>query len=211
MRLRPDVHLARLGRDVVLLDAGLGEYLCLPDAAELFFQPATGPVEVLDDAVAREAAALGLAGAGRSVAAPLPPSPRADLIDHPASSIRGADWMAGAGAWTTMLVRYHGRSFGRLIAHAAQTRRHVEAPAPARLADEVAIFRHLLPWAPCQGVCLYRSFFLLTFLRRRGLDATWVFGVQTWPFEAHCWLQAGETVLDDRLDHVLPFTPILAV
>ena len=38
-----------------------------------------------------------------------------------------------------------------------------------------------------------------------------VFAVMTRPFAAHCWVQLDETVLNDRLDHVRKFTPILVV
>ena len=48
-------------------------------------------------------------------------------------------------------------------------------------------------------------------LRRHGHDARWVFGVRTWPFRAHCWLQRGEVVLDDDLETLVPLTPILVI
>ena len=69
----------------------------------------------------------------------------------------------------------------------------------------------LLPWLPFQGQCLHRAFMLRRLLARRGLSVHWVFGVRTWPFMAHCWLQAGDTLVADDLDRVLGFTPILVV
>ncbi|WP_312062938.1 lasso peptide biosynthesis B2 protein [Brevundimonas sp.] len=48
-------------------------------------------------------------------------------------------------------------------------------------------------------------------LASRGRGATWVFGVRTWPFSAHCWLQVGDVLLDDDLDRVALYTPIMAV
>jgi len=203
--------MARLEPDVVLLDTGQGEYLCLAQGAVAFAQPRVGPAFILDESLAEEAAALGLTGEGASLAVPLPPKPVADLVGHADKPLTRADRLAGLMAYLTVLGRYHGRPFPRLLAYAAKKRRWTPAPALAALADQVMAFRQILPWAPFQGVCLYRSFFLLAFLRRRGFDATWVFGVQTWPFEAHCWLQVGDIVLDDSLDHVRPFTPILAI
>ena len=41
--------------------------------------------------------------------------------------------------------------------------------------------------------------------------AVWVFGVRTWPFSAHCWLQIGDAVLDDDPERVGIYPPILAV
>jgi hypothetical protein len=36
-----------------------------------------------------------------------------------------------------------------------------------------------------------------------------VFGVRTWPFHAHCWLQCDDVVLDDQADRVAAYAPIL--
>jgi hypothetical protein len=77
-------------------------------------------------------------------------------------------------------------------------------PAPAAL-EVVARFRRWAPFAPVSGKCLLRSFMLLRLLRRRGFDAHWVFGVSTWPFTAHCWLQVGDIVLDDSHERLLPY------
>jgi hypothetical protein len=52
---------------------------------------------------------------------------------------------------------------------------------------------------------------LLEFLAARGLAADWVFGVRTWPFSAHCWVQAGGIVLNDTVERVAPYRQILRV
>jgi hypothetical protein len=104
------------------------------------------------------------------------------------------------------------RGFGQLIAVAREERRSGGEPrASAAMIEAVNAFQDALVWVPRPGECLFRSFTLLRHLRREGFDARWVFGVRTWPFHAHCWLQAGDTVLEDTLDRLLPFTPILAV
>ena len=63
---------------------------------------------------------------------------------------------------------------------------------------------------PFAGACLRQSFFGRSFLRARGFEAVWVVGVRTWPFEAHCWLQHGDVVLNDGAERVVAFTPIWA-
>jgi hypothetical protein len=75
----------------------------------------------------------------------------------------------------------------------------------------VAAFHRWACWTPAPAKCLIRSFMLLRLLRRHGFDARWVFAVRTWPFEAHCWLQAGPVVLDDAVERLTAYHPILAV
>ena len=59
--------------------------------------------------------------------------------------------------------------------------------------------------------CLYDSFALLEFLARYSIYADWVFGVQTRPFAAHCWVQQGDIVFNDTVEHVSGYTPIMVV
>jgi len=59
--------------------------------------------------------------------------------------------------------------------------------------------------------CLVRSLAFVWICLRRGFAPSLVFGVQASPFSAHCWVQQGETVLNDTVDNVRPFTPIMVV
>jgi Transglutaminase-like superfamily len=59
--------------------------------------------------------------------------------------------------------------------------------------------------------CLYDSLALLEFLARYGIYPDWVFGVQTRPFAAHCWVQHGDIVFNDTVEHVSGYTPIMVV
>jgi hypothetical protein len=80
-----------------------------------------------------------------------------------------------------------------------------------QLAGPAARFEEARRWAPVKPVCLLDSLALLAFLRQRGLYADLVFGVIRQPFAAHCWVQARGVVLNDRLDRVAEFTPILVI
>ncbi len=75
----------------------------------------------------------------------------------------------------------------------------------------VATFNHLRPFVPRKAVCLFDSLALLEFLARCGQFPNWVFGVQTGPFSAHCWVQAGHTVLNDSVEQVSTYTAIMVV
>jgi Transglutaminase-like superfamily len=59
--------------------------------------------------------------------------------------------------------------------------------------------------------CLFDSLVLSVFLTRRMVPCTLVIGVSTKPFVAHSWVQIGECVLNDTVEYVQSFTPILAV
>ena len=59
--------------------------------------------------------------------------------------------------------------------------------------------------------CLFQSLTLFHFLARRGWYPKLVIAVKMSPFGAHAWLQEGDIVLNDQLDQVLPFTPILVI
>jgi hypothetical protein len=63
-------------------------------------------------------------------------------------------------------------------------------------------------YVPMEPICLLDSLSLLRFLSRRGLSANIVFGVTSEPFTAHCWVQAGDIVLNETLSDANAHTPI---
>lgn len=77
--------------------------------------------------------------------------------------------------------------------------------------DLVSRFVRLRPWFPRPYLCLFDSLALIQFLARHDVYPTWVFGVRTKPFNAHCWVQLGDLLLNDSLERVRSFTPIMAI
>lgn len=59
--------------------------------------------------------------------------------------------------------------------------------------------------------CLVRSVAMASACRRLGISAQFVIGVRSEPFVAHCWVQRDDTVLNDTVEHVRTFTPILVL
>jgi len=57
--------------------------------------------------------------------------------------------------------------------------------------------------------CLYDCLVLHEFLSGFGSVPAFVLGVTTFPFKAHCWLQAGPEVLTDYWENTRRYTPIL--
>lgn len=60
-----------------------------------------------------------------------------------------------------------------------------------------------------EGSCLRNSLTLIEFLARYNLYPSWVFGVRLSPFAAHCWVQEEKTILNDTLENVSAFTPLM--
>lgn len=77
--------------------------------------------------------------------------------------------------------------------------------------DFIAIFHRLRPLYPRKYLCLYDCLALIEFLAHYRLFPQWVFGVKAEPFAAHCWLQEADLVLNDSVEFVRGFTPIMAV
>lgn len=57
--------------------------------------------------------------------------------------------------------------------------------------------------------CLMRSLAFARLCRSHGHRVHIVFGVRAAPFAAHCWVQRGDEVLNDRVEEIAPFTPIM--
>jgi hypothetical protein len=124
--------------------------------------------------------------------------------DQDAAHPRWRHWRA-MGRATLMAARGRRQPFGRLLPDWEGA-----APPPdAGLLADLAAFRRMAPWLPLDGLCLYRSHLLWSYLTALGHRANWMFGVRTWPFRAHCWLQAGDVALDDEAERVSAYHPIM--
>lgn len=76
----------------------------------------------------------------------------------------------------------------------------------------VYVFAYLRPLLfASPHACLLNALALLEFLAPHGWSPSWVWGVQTTPFSAHCWLQEGCVVVNDLPERVRAYTPILVV
>ncbi len=212
--LAHDVHVAKIDEDLVFLDVRADAYTCAPGAAAGWRSRPYG-LEIDDADLVEMLLEAGILTQAKPphVARPYPARPIADLMRGAPTTPTSADWWSLAAASLAMTTQFRGRPLGALVGRA----RRRGAPRDAALEPDDALlarsaaFARLLPWSPLQGACLFRAFMQLAFLGEQSREALWVFGVRTWPFEAHCWLQAGGVVLDDTVDNVTSYTPILAV
>lgn len=75
----------------------------------------------------------------------------------------------------------------------------------------VTIFLMLRPYYPRNYLCLYDSLALVKFLARYHFYPTWIYGVTTEPFKAHCWVQGGEQCFNEQIEVARIYQPIMAV
>jgi hypothetical protein len=212
--LRDGIHLAVVGDDLIALDTDADAYGCLPGlGAAIRRDLPDSRVEIADAAVAGQLIEAGLIGpVPQSTVTPaLPPIPTRSAWRTERVAIAPSDLGRMAKAYVRATPDLWRSSFRKLLFEVARERPREADTSPGTIQRDAQAFDQLMPFVPFQGECLFRSRLLLAFLRTEGRDATWVFGVRTYPFQAHCWLQAGDTVLDDAAERVCGYMPILAV
>lgn len=203
------VFLARVDDDVIVLNLAEDRYDGLLNAGDALRMDESGSLRIADADVVAELIAGGIATETPPLARnPLPVTPRRELQTDISASNRDV-WRAAIILFTATL-RFRGRSLLSLVTFRHRLR-DPEAISEARLGQLVGAARTARPWIPFEGECLQRSFVLRAHLAAQGVATDWVFGVATWPFAAHCWLQIGDLVVGDRLSRVSRFTPIMRV
>jgi len=205
------IHLAWCGPDVVVLDIEADEYALLIDAAGVVRPGETAGAIVVRSDLQGDLEALGLILTG--AAADDRPAPPARTGEIALTGVGRPDWGLAAAALNSIVssADFQGKSFAELVATARGRRQAGRGHDAGRAARATAAFQAVHPFIPFEGDCLQRAYRLHHHLRRTGISARWVFGVRTWPFLAHCWVQVGDRIVGDSLDRVAGFTPILAV
>lgn len=203
-----DVSMVRVFEDVVVLDLVADRYECLVDAAAGIDPRPDGRLEVYDAGLADALIAAGLASLSAPALRPVVPPPRREIRPDPVPGV-GAGLRAGL-VLTAATAAFHNHSLSSLAAPLAPTA-GAAAPDEARLSRLIGAARLVAPFIPFEGECLHRAYGLRRLLHHEGFAPVWVFGVRTWPFAAHCWIQIGDLVVGDVLDRVRGYTPIRCV
>lgn len=211
-RLPSHVHLAKVGEDLVFLDLRREAYLCVPNGLALRPSPDCGSLDPPTPEIAAELLAAELLVSASEAAVPAR-QPRAPLpakgLQLTRAPMTGRDTVRLLGALFDLATRYPGRDLAAVIAAAAPVQ-DSQPEDDAEVLRLASVFERVAIWLPIPSKCVIRSFLLLRFLQRSGRGATWVFGVRTWPFAAHCWLQLGDVALDDAPERLQTYEPILA-
>lgn len=94
---------------------------------------------------------------------------------------------------------------------AATTRDVAGAGADPRWKPLVAAFFASSPVRPRSDHCLTNSIAFMHVASSLGYKPRLVLGVCAAPFSAHCWVQAGNYVLNDRIENIRTFEPIFVL
>jgi hypothetical protein len=232
--LQQHVFLCRADRHWVVLDVARDKYLCV-DRHQF---ESLGPwlhgwertaehgvrhvPEAPDDAIAlaKELVAVDILSEradGAKDARPTSLMPPTDALDVEFSvPSRGSSWIHAFGFFLSSARasrQLRNQPFQSIISSVrARKHRNRRSGSPfdvERARSLIAAFDALRLFYPRPYLCLFDSLALVHFLARYGLFPEWVFGVTAEPFEAHCWVQEGSTALNDTLERVSAFTPIM--
>lgn len=208
LALADGVHAVRSSDGIVFLDIDRDAYFCVYDPRDATCHDG-GPIswEVIRSQLLEQGLAIdGRQHGFQASARPITPFWREAPVDHRSPGVRDIARFLHAlvcAAW-----RFRRSSFAQMIAQAQRGTAGIPQSSPA---VATACFERLCLWLPFHIQCLFRSFFLLHFLRRYGLRADWIFGVSLFPFHAHCWLADGDLLLGERIGKVEGFTTIFQI
>jgi hypothetical protein len=212
LRLRSGLSFGCVDGELVFLDLDQDRYFTLGGEAGALFRRLAGLAQPpADKAAFDRLLGLGLLEAAEVGRVPSPAPghiPRTSLLEE-ASRARPGLLMLAETAVQLLPIKVaiaRRRVAGRL-ARIVAFKARLSAPADAEpLARRFIAARPFLPIAPN---CLADSLALAEFLLRRGASADLVFGVKLIPFAAHAWVQTKDLILNDHVDHVREFTPVL--
>ena len=223
--IRDGLGFCRFERRTIILDIAADRYWQLDeDAGKALEALGTGSMAGISERALARLVTLGflapvLHESGRtedlatSRSTPLPP-PSSSALEQPA--------MEGCLEWGTacevaalaIAARLALRRWPlkTILDQLKELRRRTRAPrTPTSLEEEAQSFWRCRRLVPLQPLCLPDSVAFVRFAMRRGHAPHIVFGVEAFPFTAHCWVQDGSVVLTDALDHANRFKPILVL
>lgn len=209
MQLHPDLSFCRIEDRFIFLDLARDRYFSLGgDLARLFAASIDGEADPRN--VARLVDHGVLVSADGQPLEPCPDAvPRQSILDVPASPPPIARVAALAWAFARMraALRRHGMA---RPARALEAARQKSLPAldDMGLVQMAMAYDRLSVLRGAHDLCLPHAMALTLHLVRKGYAAQVVFGVQLRPFSAHCWVECGDRLVNDRFDRVRLYTPI---
>jgi hypothetical protein len=219
--VRNNITYCITGGRAVFMDMDRGRYFALPDAIDSHFRRLVAgeaflgsDQEALDALIRNGIVTDGIGDGTQARPCPTIRRPRNDLADGGHTAPLGLRIQAVVAEMRAIYwIRKY--AFGPLVARLASLRSrgrsadgHDDLLACGEIANALSKTSLIFP---TRDRCLVRSIAFLQMALKRHADAHLVFGVSIDPFAAHCWVQSGDYVLNDRYERVRAFTPILSI
>jgi hypothetical protein len=202
----------------IFLDLARDRYSCLPAEAEPSFRRLVLGARLTsnDRQVLGDLARDGLLRPSRRRPPLAPPdlsAPDGTLVftdrEVDRAMLVRALWRLGAAA-----VELRIRPLSRIVRRLERRKRLLPGYSEdirTALLEVAAAFRRTELFAAPLDRCLPRSIAAFEALIDRRVPASLVFGVRLQPFGAHCWVQHCRTLVNESVDQVRNFTPILVI
>ncbi|WP_158511744.1 lasso peptide biosynthesis B2 protein [Sphingobium sp. TKS] len=217
MAIHPQIYFTRTGGRTILLDVAGNRYFSLPHTAEQAFSRLCeeGFLSPVDEAALRSLSRLGIdLHSPRSTLCQPSPQPARTTLGE-AAQLRPSGLSIAVALVLQLAARIALKQFGiRAVPLTLRWVRRDEAYLSndgARTALLIAAHRKAALFAGRHDRCVEKSLAAAWHLGIARIRCTVVVGVRSTPFLAHCWLQRDHCVLNDELDKVTTFTPILGV
>lgn len=205
-------------RRIVILDLATQRYCCLPEDLELVFKELVSGKVVTASEYERLYAIL------PRPCVPVPAldklKPRAKVA-HPGrdtselslTESHFPDILAAVVAQLNSAIALRLAPFSRTVLGLVASRDSTRAGFKRTGSDETAIsaFLRAKRILKSNDRCLMHSIAMVNYLAAKGFFPMLVIGVKMSPWGAHAWVQDGDRVLNDTVDHVAAYTPILAI
>lgn len=206
------VSFGEVDQRLVFLDARSDSYFMLEPSEERAFLELFGPTDSRDNDEVLDGL-LGTEGECHSLLRANPPSARNSLFDDRSQlTVSLKDLLSVAAA-----VRQTRRMLQReplglvldLLTAALPSQR--AAGDTSTVQTRGRLFAASRKYVPIKPNCLLDSLALLHWLGSDAHGALLVFGAKLEPFFAHCWVQIGDLLLNDRREYVELFKPVRVV
>lgn len=217
--LKPGISFCQVAGRTVFLDLPADRYFCLsPDAEHSFARLASGASPQPEDArILKGLEMRGVLRAGEAgtvpSSCPAVPEAHSSLLD--AAPVPASPNQTLLAALALMRAPLQLRLFGLRAAIARLRTRKARLKSKGseqdKLKQSAAAFARLRAITTTNDQCLPRSLTVAERLFAAGVSAELVLAVKLQPFAAHAWVQWRDIVVNDRVDAVRDFTPILVV
>ncbi|WP_206240145.1 lasso peptide biosynthesis B2 protein [Novosphingobium terrae] len=222
-QLRSGISFCEVSDRLLFLDVVADRYFCLQPGAEHAFRNMVSGAD-LDDSDARELDGMIRAGTLLQTRDHRTPTPLRGTRHASLSmldSVEGQELSVSSGAICGALIAIFIARFSLQHRRLHATLRAIDLrkiPWPrSGQVDLEAVqaaataFEATSRFVRSHDKCLSRSIALARYLAARELPADLMIGVKLRPFAAHAWVQSGRWLVNDRIDMVRDYTPILVV